>query len=294
MRSALRLLRISLGILFLIWIGYGYRQDLKVIFSQTLTNFSFSHAGIILGALLCYLAAIFLLMCRWYKLLKYQKIHLLPLEAVRICGTAFVITAFFPFAIGGDAFKIWRVASTHPKAPAILSVMTDRLIDYWSLLLWVGVFGPILWLPYKIGWILVWVSPLAIAFFVERKRRVLLWGIGYSIPAHLFLILTYYLCSRFFAFSGEKAIPSLHTHFWLVPLSLIFPGDPGTGEFIFSKLYEISGKEGGLGLSSFLLKRLLQWVIAFGVYIFLMDWLRYLPKSPFPKSFFQKGLVADR
>lgn len=85
---------------------------------------------------------------RWYALVRALDLPFTLRNAVRLGMVGTFYNTFLPGAIGGDIVKAISIAKGHPerKAAAVATVVADRLLGLFGLLLFGGLVGGGLWL----------------------------------------------------------------------------------------------------------------------------------------------------
>lgn len=117
------------------------------------------------------------------------------------------------------------------------------------------------------------------AFWIYRcQTRAVAGVMVLSWVGHIGFVLGYYFCVR--TVVEPDMIPSLASHFLLVPIGLVIqaiplvPGGYGLGELGFGKLYQWFGKDAAAAVSGMFVQRVLFWV--FG----LLGYIVYLQMRP--------------
>ncbi|MBN9120655.1 MAG: flippase-like domain-containing protein, partial [Planctomycetes bacterium] len=99
-----------------------------------------------LAALLMALAAA-LQIYRWYLLVRALDLPIAVRDAYRLSLVGIFYNTFFPGSVGGDLLKAVFIAHAHPerKTRAVASVIADRALGLFGLILFVAVLGSIAW-----------------------------------------------------------------------------------------------------------------------------------------------------
>jgi hypothetical protein len=84
---------------------------------------------------------------RWYGLVRALDLPFSVRNAVRLGLVGTFYNTFLPGAIGGDFVKAYFIAKGHPvrKAAAVATVVADRLLGLFGLLVFGGVIGGVMW-----------------------------------------------------------------------------------------------------------------------------------------------------
>jgi uncharacterized membrane protein YbhN (UPF0104 family) len=139
---------------------------------------------------------------RWYMLVRALDLPFTIRNAFRLGMVGVFANTFLPGAVGGDLVKAYFLAKAHPErmAPAVSTVIMDRAMGLFGLILFVAVLGSIAWAmgdPRIVG------NP-------ELQRIVRLMGIIAASSVAGFLLLGYLPLRRVERFSGRlKSIPKL-------------------------------------------------------------------------------------
>jgi hypothetical protein len=85
---------------------------------------------------------------RWYLLVKAVELPFTPRNALRLGLVGYFYNIFLPGAIGGDIVKAVFIAGDNPtrKPVAVATVLTDRLLGLFGLVLLASIVGGLLWL----------------------------------------------------------------------------------------------------------------------------------------------------
>jgi uncharacterized protein (TIRG00374 family) len=83
---------------------------------------------------------------RWYILVRAQNLPFTLFQAIRIGTLSFLCNAFLPGSVGGDVIKAAALARTQDRRiVAVATVVMDRALSIWALVLLVAVVGTIAW-----------------------------------------------------------------------------------------------------------------------------------------------------
>ena len=95
-----------------------------------------------------YVCVVFSQYVRWYFLVKALDFPFKFKDAVRLGMVATFYSMFLPSAIGGDIIKAVFIAREQPgrKTMAVSTVIADRLLGLFGLLVFAGFFGGAMWL----------------------------------------------------------------------------------------------------------------------------------------------------
>jgi uncharacterized membrane protein YbhN (UPF0104 family) len=98
-------------------------------------------------AVLLMAAAAALQIYRWYLLVRALDLPITVRDAYRLSLVGIFYNTFFPGSVGGDLLKAVFIAHAHPerKARAVASVIADRALGLFGLILFVAVSGSIAW-----------------------------------------------------------------------------------------------------------------------------------------------------
>ncbi len=197
--------------------------------------------------------------------------------ATVIIDRAIAVWALVGFvALSGGAF--WSLGLLAGRAERVI-VLTAVGISAGSLIVWILLGFLPAWraqrfagrlerLP-KIGgsaaefWRAIWM-------YRCRPRSVGL-AILLSLIGHVGFVLTFYFAAR--TLYEPDQIPSLTTHFLIVPIGMLIqaipgaPGGGGIGEAGFGGLYDLVGYSPDAGVAGSLVQRVITWVLGFGGYL---------------------------
>src|SRR6266851_6278305 len=115
----------------------------------------------------------------------------------------------------------------------------------------------------------------------RRKEASVIQALLLSLVGHVCFVLTFYF-SSLTVFTADQ-IPSLTTHFLLVPIGMAIqagfpaPGGVGGGEYAFGALYRLVNYSEANGVLGALVQRVITWVVALGGYVV---YLRMRPSLP--------------
>lgn len=84
---------------------------------------------------------------RWYLLVRALDLPFTLRNAFRLCLVGLYYNTFIPGSVGGDLVKAYFIAHAHPerKTKAVASVVADRAMGLFGLILFVAVLGSIAW-----------------------------------------------------------------------------------------------------------------------------------------------------
>ncbi len=84
---------------------------------------------------------------RWYHLVRALDLPFTVRNAFRLSFVGIFFNTFFPGSVGGDLLKAIFIAHAHPerKTRAVASVIADRALGLFGLILFVAVLGSIAW-----------------------------------------------------------------------------------------------------------------------------------------------------
>jgi glycosyltransferase 2 family protein len=92
-------------------------------------------------------AAASLQIVRWYMLVRALDLPFTLRNAFRLSLVGIYYNTFFPGSVGGDLLKAYFIAHAHPerKSRAVASVIADRVLGLFGLILFVAVLGSVAW-----------------------------------------------------------------------------------------------------------------------------------------------------
>ena len=98
-------------------------------------------------AALLWVSAASLQIYRWYLLVRALDLPFTVRNAYRLSLVGIFFNTFIPGSIGGDVVKAYFIAHAHPerKTRAVASVIADRALGLFGLILFVAVLGSIAW-----------------------------------------------------------------------------------------------------------------------------------------------------
>lgn len=98
-------------------------------------------------AVLLMATAMALQLYRWYLLVRALDLPTSVRNAYRLGLVGVYYNTFFPGSVGGDLLKAYFIAKEHPerKARAVASVIADRAMGLFGLILFVAVLGSVAW-----------------------------------------------------------------------------------------------------------------------------------------------------
>ncbi|MCI0704489.1 MAG: flippase-like domain-containing protein [Planctomycetia bacterium] len=101
----------------------------------------------LLAAALLMAAALMLQLYRWYLLVRALDLPFSVRNAYRLGLVGMFYNTFFPGSVGGDLLKAYFIAREHPerKTKAVATVLIDRAMGLFGLILFVGALGSIAW-----------------------------------------------------------------------------------------------------------------------------------------------------
>jgi uncharacterized membrane protein YbhN (UPF0104 family) len=84
-----------------------------------------------------------MMLYRWYVLVRAQQLPFTRAQALRIGTLGFLFNAFLPGSVGGDVVKAAALARAQSRrhAAAVATVVMDRVMSLWGLVLLVAVVG---------------------------------------------------------------------------------------------------------------------------------------------------------
>lgn len=84
---------------------------------------------------------------RWYLLVRALDLPFTVRDAYRLSFVGIYYNTFFPGSVGGDLLKAYFIAHAHPerKTRAVASVIADRALGLFGLILFVAVTGSVAW-----------------------------------------------------------------------------------------------------------------------------------------------------
>ncbi len=86
------------------------------------------------------------MLLRWYVLVRAQGLPFTIFAALRIGTLGFVCSAFLPGSVGGDLVRATAIAREHSRRTiAVATVIMDRALSVWGLILVVAVVGSGCW-----------------------------------------------------------------------------------------------------------------------------------------------------
>jgi uncharacterized protein (TIRG00374 family) len=92
-------------------------------------------------------AAVLLTFVRWHVLVRAQHLPLTLPAALRLGLVGYFYNTFLPGAVGGDAVKAYCLARAQERRTvAVATVLCDRIIGLWSLVVLVALVGGLFWL----------------------------------------------------------------------------------------------------------------------------------------------------
>jgi uncharacterized membrane protein YbhN (UPF0104 family) len=105
------------------------------------------HPVPLLGAALLLVTATAIQYYRWYLLVRALDLPFTLHNAVRLGLVGTFYNTFLPGSVGGDFVKAYFIAKGHPgrRAAAVATVVADRLIGLFGLLLFAGAVGGAFW-----------------------------------------------------------------------------------------------------------------------------------------------------
>ena len=90
--------------------------------------------------------SLFITLIRWYMLVRAQDLPFTILGAVRLGTLGFLCNAFLPGSVGGDFIKAAALAREQSRRTvAVATVIMDRALSLWGLILLVAVVGTPCW-----------------------------------------------------------------------------------------------------------------------------------------------------
>jgi uncharacterized membrane protein YbhN (UPF0104 family) len=149
------LLKYGIGFGLLAWVISKYWDD-KVIQTgdettttpglHTLLNGPIEYQWLVAAAILM-ATAISLQLFRWYILVRALDLPFSLYNAFRLGMVGLFYNTFLPGSVGGDLVKAYFIARAHPerKTRAVATVLTDRAMGLFGLILFVAVVGGVAW-----------------------------------------------------------------------------------------------------------------------------------------------------
>ncbi len=103
--------------------------------------------GWLAAALVLMAVTVSLQIFRWYLLVRAVDLPFTIRNAFRLGMVGLFYNTFLPGSIGGDLVKAYFIAQEHPerKTRAVATVLIDRAMGLFGLILFVGLFGSIAW-----------------------------------------------------------------------------------------------------------------------------------------------------
>ena len=177
---------ITVGILWLV-----FRDPVKR--EQMATALSYANPLWILGGLAVYGIVEFIAGVRWQLLLRVQGIHLSWPRVFMLLMIGIFFNFFVPGGTGGDVVKVFYLLKETPgrRAPALLSVLVDRIIGLFSLIALAGVLIAFHWKwltsnPQTAAWVWTALAILASAFLgIGSSFFVTGFGLVHRLPAKM-------------------------------------------------------------------------------------------------------------
>lgn len=135
------LLKYGLGFGLLALVIYRYRDDLSALTEKPLNP-----GPLVLAAVLMAFA-LSLQLVRWFLLVRALDLPFTLRNAFRLGLVGIYYNTFLPGAVGGDVLKAYFIAKEQPgrKAAAVATVLIDRAMGLFGLILFAAVCGSIAW-----------------------------------------------------------------------------------------------------------------------------------------------------
>jgi len=135
-------LKYLIGFGLLGYVIYKYRVDLERLLQQPPNWwYMLAVAGIVVGCMT-------LQYTRWFILVRALDLPFKPRDAVRLGLVGTFYNTFLPGSVGGDLVKAYYIAQGQPtrRAAAVATVMADRLLGLFGLILYIAAVGGGCWL----------------------------------------------------------------------------------------------------------------------------------------------------
>jgi uncharacterized membrane protein YbhN (UPF0104 family) len=151
-RTLLNVFKYLLAFGLLGWVIYsnwmpGSDKGLHYVWQRHVVEGRPIHAEFLLGAVLCYSAALVLTLLRWYVLVRAQDLPFRVPDALRLGLIGFFFNTFLPGSVGGDIIKAAALAREQSRRTvAVATVIMDRVIALWGLFWFMAVLGGAFWL----------------------------------------------------------------------------------------------------------------------------------------------------
>ncbi len=134
------------------WVIYsnwmpGTDKGLAYVWQRHVVEGQPIHGEFLLGAVLCFSAALVLTLVRWYVLVRAQDLPFRLPDALRLGLIGFFFNTFLPGSVGGDIIKAAALAREQSRRTvAVATVIMDRVIALWGLFWFMAVLGGVFWL----------------------------------------------------------------------------------------------------------------------------------------------------
>lgn len=138
---AVGLLKYGIGFSLLGYVIYKYRDDLAQLVEKPLNAGSLTAAAVLMAT------AYTLQLSRWFLLVRALDLPFTLRNAFRLGLVGIYYNTFLPGAVGGDVLKAYFIAREQPgrKAAAVATVLIDRVMGLFGLILFAAVAGGIAW-----------------------------------------------------------------------------------------------------------------------------------------------------
>lgn len=136
---------LALGVLFFVvyanWEPSDGRGGLRDVWHQPI------HGTYLVLAFVLHVASLTTILFRWYFLVRAQDLPFTIFEAMKFGTLGFICSAFLPGAVGGDLVRATAIARGQTRrTSAVATVIMDRALSVWGLILVVAVVGGGCWL----------------------------------------------------------------------------------------------------------------------------------------------------
>ncbi len=143
------LLKYGIGFGLLAYVIYKYWDDNPETGApglKSLLQGPIDYGWLVLAAILV-AAALSIQLYRWYILVRALDLPFTIRNAFRLGMVGVFYNTFFPGSVGGDLLKAYFLAKEHPerKTRAVATVVADRALGLFGLILFVAVLGSMAW-----------------------------------------------------------------------------------------------------------------------------------------------------
>jgi glycosyltransferase 2 family protein len=220
----------------------------------------------LLVAGLLYLPCLLITFYRWYLLVRAQDLPFREVDALRLGFIGNLFNQFLLGSVGGDLIKAGFIAKEqHRKARAVATVLVDRLVGVYGLMLLASFCGAFFWeeasgvpelhalvifawavtgcgvlavvLPLRVEWLsqrlekAPWVgkvlAELLHALQMYRHRwRALLFALALAVLGHVGFVLSYYYSAL--AVLPDEPTPPASQHYMTIPVGMVVLAVPIT------------------------------------------------------------------